>query len=85
MFSYKFRAECFIDVARLLATLATEASVNHVSIAHFERDGLMEADCLVSFECSLPLADLITIAESTPDGHVMAQTMATAETYTGVR
>lgn len=85
MFAYKFRAECFIDVARFLGVLGTEANVNHVSIEHFERDGLMEPDCLVSLQCSLSLAALKAVAASVPDGHVMVDTVATAEKYTGRR
>lgn len=82
---YKFRAECFADVARLFVILANYGNVNHVSIKHFERDGMLEADCLVSLKTSLSLVEMQKIAESVPDGHVMAQTMATAETYTGDR
>lgn len=78
LISYKARAECFIDVARFLATVPLE------SLTVYRPDPRV-GDVIVEFSSALTLAQLGEYLRRIPDGHVMAETVAHFLDYTGER
>ena len=76
---YKFRAEVYVDVCWLCARLG-----ERLTTIDIERGFMGEPIVLVTLE-SVALDELRDIMRSIEDGHVMWQTVALAEQYTGER
>ncbi len=75
---YKFRAECETDVNRLRKRIGTKC---HRII----KDIGMFPDTEVDLYTTMSLDDVRNEMRKIPDGHVMLQTIALAENYTGER
>jgi len=83
MTDYKFRAECFLDVVNLLTELL---KIDGIVIGNVQiSPDTTLPDCEVSLQCSLSLDELKAITHNVDDGHVMRETMQTADCYTGER
>jgi hypothetical protein len=78
-FVFKFRAECEIDVERLRRVLGNKVlRVVKTVEAPFP-------DTVVELHANLSLEELRNAMRQVEDGHVMVQTVAPAEKYTGER
>ncbi len=83
LISYRFRAECRVDICRLqdrLPNLRYNLSiVPHAGVG----------DCEATLEIALPLEELRAVMRKVQAvsmfGHVMVQTLAMTEKYTGER
>ncbi len=79
LISYRFRAECRVDITKLqnrLPNLRYNLSiVPHAGVG----------DCEATLEIALPLEELRDVMRKVVDGHVMVQTLALTENYTGER
>jgi hypothetical protein len=78
MYSFKFRAECLIDVERFISRLDSLGWLNITMMNQFP-------DCYVTFYSERRLDELRAIIRDVPDGHVMLQTIQPAALYTGER
>ena len=76
---YRFRAECWPDVEQLLSIIAGKMSKMTVII---ERPF---PDVEVTLDCPLSLEELRAAMHQVEDGHVMVETVAESEVYTGER
>lgn len=74
---YRFRAECVPDIGRLL-------SDRDFQFLYLEIECSL-GDSVCSFSSSLSLDEVRNIMWRVVDGHVMAQSVAVAENYTGER
>lgn len=72
--TYKFRAECVIDIKGLKPMVFK-------SIVQDRR--LPDVECVVEFDGTLE--ELRDVLRGVPNGHVMVQTVALLEQYTGER
>lgn len=79
---YKMRAECLIDVARLLPTLGRGGLLYRVEIL---QPDAAYPDVVVTFEHAQDLEHLRCIIATQADAHVMAQTLQLEENFTGER
>jgi hypothetical protein len=79
--TYRFRAECQADVDRFEAKLATHGC--HVE--GWTLVSLPHGETAVDFSTDAPLEALRTILATVVDGHVMLETIAPADAYTGER
>lgn len=77
MISYKLRAECTVDVSRFVEAV-------HPDTMTMKKHKLLP-DCVVEFTSQLSLSEIINLMSEIPDGHVMIETVATAQFYTGER
>jgi hypothetical protein len=82
---YKFRAECLIDIHSLFALLPKKKLIYYTlsplkpGMASFPD---MEANVEIEDMSIIELKDMMKKVE---DGHVMWQTLALGEEYTGIR
>lgn len=82
MNNYKFRAECSIDVARLILKTYEARHLIHITgWTSTPRHADVEVE--VAANCSINI--LRQIMSMIPDGHVMIETIALTEKYTGER
>ena len=80
--TYRFRAECEHDVFEYYELL--ERAGIYSSMRLIGGPGPFP-DCDVEVVTGAPLAELVEIARLGPDLHVIAETLARAAEYTGVR
>ncbi len=76
---YRMRAECMLDVARFM--LQAEGQMSQCLANRIT----MFPDVIVDFKTLLSLKSIKNILKSVVDGHVMLQTVALKEEYTGNR
>ena len=79
---YKLRAECPTDTARLLLTFA-EANINVPEFSQVQHHG--HPDVELVFSTVQALDDLYEVIRRLPDSHVMLETIAPFDEYTGER
>jgi hypothetical protein len=84
MIRYKLRAECPVDSARLLLTLV-DSGIDVTDWIECRGVGDDEGERVVTFKCAEPIQVLKHAIASIVDGHVMLETIARAEDYTGER
>lgn len=77
---YRFRAECTVDIGRLVSEV--DFQFRQLEI---ESGSEPLGDPVCSFSSSLSLDEVRQIMWRVVDGHVMAQTVALAEDFTGQR
>lgn len=83
MATYKLRAECTRDVRRLLADIP-KRKLKRSNI--LQGAGITVADeCELELEVEIALPQLQLIIAGVEDGHVMLETVARIEDYTGER
>lgn len=82
MMKYKLRAECVVDIVKMTTAFA-KASIVFDDV-EIEGDGLLP-DVTATFLSAAPLAQLRDVLAKIEDGHVMAETIATIDHYTGMR
>lgn len=82
MYHSKFRAECTNDILELLRRLDENSIPCRINIAPIE-DGKYGAEAVIKTHHSRQ--ELIKLMKQVPDGHVMWQTLAPVECYTGER
>ena len=83
MTDYKFRAECIADVEKLQKTLIAENVPAKMEIKQIDR---WKPDVEVYVKTSnLSISTLRQYMRRNHDGHVMVQTLAPADCYTGDR
>jgi len=75
---FKFRAECELDVNRLRKQMGTKCLKIVKEIGQFP-------DTIVDLYTTMSLDDLKSEIRSIEDGHVMLQTIALEQDYTGER
>lgn len=75
--TYKFRAECIHDVHLFFQLFQVWTE--------FRVTALLFPDVECEFKSALSLADLKAIMTAIPDGHVMLETIQTADQYDGER
>jgi hypothetical protein len=88
MSRYKLRAECRLDVEELRHVLragAVRELAGWEIVSLTVEDGALVPDVEVTFASALSLEALRRACENVPDGHVMAETIARADEYTGER
>lgn len=78
---YKFRAECWSDAKEFIDLFIYSEHINRT--IKIEATGILEVE--VEFETGQSLEFLKRIFERIKDGHVMAETLAPVELYTGER
>jgi hypothetical protein len=76
---FKLRAECAHDIALLQQALGARATAWRVVRAEDV------PDVRVEFESDMALEAIERTASAIEDGHVMAETVAEASRYTGIR
>lgn len=84
--NYKFRAECQSDIERFLTLtvlIGMRSSIKRITT--HQSGGLPDVDCELETTDDLTLAKLVAALALLEDGHVMAQTINTAEKYNGKR
>lgn len=79
--TYKLRAECPQDIARLISLLASARLFEGLSV---EMDP-EHPDATMTVSSPLDLAKLRAIIATVRDGHVMLETVAPLVEYTGAR
>jgi hypothetical protein len=82
---YRLRAECRADAEKLAATLAQTACRVSGWVVAPAFDGHPFPDVDIVFETDESLAVLRILIGTTPDGHVMGETIAPSHEYTGER
>ncbi len=82
MNKYKFRAECAYDALRFIDSIPLKRK-GEFKIED-DKESLPDVTVLISVE-SLTCNELIEIANNIEDCHVIAETLATEQQYTGVR
>jgi hypothetical protein len=80
---YRFRAECRVDVDRLFRLLG--ARFGKTTIVNLDLDSVPLPDVEVELATGLSLEGLRDIMRRVVDGHVMVQTVAPRDEYTGER
>jgi hypothetical protein len=80
---YKLRAECESDVDLLLCLLErSRTPITEWSVEHSD-PGIPDVDLV--FACALPIEALRRAITEIEDGHVMGETIAPFDAYTGER
>lgn len=79
---YKFRAECQTDAMKFFELLPS--ALNTAKIDSLDGETKFP-DVIVLFECNLSLEDIRNLMREVEDSHVMLQTVALADNYTGER
>lgn len=74
--NYKCRAECIAD-----AVLA----IDLIRPTRYVLESSHPPDAVLTFESTKTMDDIVHALKSLPEGHVMWQTVALEEEYTGVR
>ena len=85
---YAFRAECLVDVLDWQVRMSAAGfQLTAVRIENWspEEDGQLRPDRAVRFSCSAIQEAICDVMRSVEDGHVMLQTLARADHYTGER
>lgn len=81
MKAYKLRAECLNDVIQLILTNKEKKQFfNPINITSSELDG-----CDLDFQSNSTLEEIRSTIATLDDGHVMSETVALREDYTGER
>jgi len=73
---YKFRAECLHDIKLLMGL---------VLVSQFKIESTLFPDCTAEITTELSIADLKKAMRKIPDSHVMLETIAPLNEYTGER
>ncbi len=82
MKEYKFRAECNVDVERLKAVFDDAEIVYEMEVKQINDLPDVEIDLLTT---NISLEDMHWYMGRVVDGHVMTETLALKENYTGER
>lgn len=85
MKEFKFRAECMGDVEDLLEILDGAKVPCVVNVEKVGGLPDVEVMICVTSETDISVDDLRAYMRKVEDGHVMVQTLATADCYTGAR
>lgn len=80
-FKYKMRAECKLDVARVIAAV----EMFSFTAQRFSLEETIFPDIEIEFVSPTPLRRIKKIIENLSDSHVMVETIALADEYTGER
>jgi hypothetical protein len=81
----KFRAECQRDVDRFLEILPSHYLVSYkITKQEIEKVRIPDVDCEIEVR-DMTIPDLVDLMSHITDTHVMQQTIALAENYTGIR
>ena len=86
MKTYKLRAETIIDISNLMNELfCTFNEMGEFKVSPFIVKGTRLHDCSLEFESEVSLELIKAVVAKIPDGHVMLETVALKENYTGER
>lgn len=85
MTTFKFRAECQHDIAMLRGVLKVTGTPARVRMRRLTLAGAQMPDCEGIIHCDLTLRQVRALMRRVSDGHVMVQTVAPADAYTGRR
>lgn len=81
----KFRAECQRDVDKLLEIFPSECLISYkVTKQKIEKLRIPDVDCELEI-INITIPDIVDLMSHISDSHVMQQTIALAENYTGIR
>ena len=78
---YQFRAELHVDIIELLKIIPPFLIA---ALSWTNREGTGEPECAITLRV-LTIDDLRDYMREVADGHVMAETVATPQEYTGIR
>lgn len=87
MHKYKLRAECFRDIQRFLDLVLANSDQQLGIVIDFAtlNNGGRLPSATLELETDLTLAQLSSLLNEVPDSHVMRETIAPADQYTGER
>ena len=79
---YKFRSECLSDILLFLGTALDKVRLVSIEIAAADE---FLPDCTCTIAARTDLETIREILGIVPDGHVMVETLAYEQDYTGIR